>query len=88
MSDLIIKYGKNEVSIADKEDLFSKETEILGKRAHVYLATSSDTFIGIAKLFDVAVNTDLIGLTKSMMVWQQSPGCYCMQLSLNAMKAS
>lgn len=74
MSDLIIKYGKNEVSIANKEDLFSREAEILGKRAHVYLVTSSDTFVGIANLFDVAVNTNLIGLTKSMMVWQQSPG--------------
>lgn len=74
MSDLIIKYGKNEVSIANKEDLFSREAEVLGKRAHVYLVTSSDTFVGIAKLFDVTVNTNLIGLTKSMMVWQQSPG--------------
>lgn len=74
MSDLIIKYGKNEVSIANKEDLFSREAEVLGKRAHVYLVTSLDTFVGIAKLFDVTVNTDLIGLTKSMMVWQQSPG--------------
>lgn len=74
MSDLIIKYGKNEVSIANKEDLFSKEAEILDKRARAYLVTSSDTYIGIANLFDVVVDASLIGLSKSMMVWQQSPG--------------
>lgn len=88
MSDLIIKYGKNEVSIANKEDLFSKEAEILDKRARAYLVTSSDTYIGIANLFDVVVDASLIGLSKSVMVWQQSPGCYCMQSSLNVMKAS
>ncbi len=74
MSDLIIKYGKNEVSIANKEDLFSKEAEILDKRARAYLVTSSDTYIGIANLFDVVVDASLIGLSKSVMVWQQSPG--------------
>ena len=74
MSDLIIKYGKNEVSIANKEDLFSKEAEIFDKRARAYLVTSSDTYIGIANLFDVVVDASLIGLSKSVMVWQQSPG--------------
>lgn len=74
MSDLIIKYGKNEVSISNKEDLFSKEAEILDKRARAYLVTYSDTYIGIANLFDVVVDASLIGLSKSVMVWQQSPG--------------
>ena len=74
MSDLIIKYGKNEVVIANKEELFSRETEILSKKARAYPVTRSDIFVGIANLFDVTVDASLVGLAKSTMIWQQSPG--------------
>ena len=38
MSDLIIKYGKNEVSIANKEDLFQRKLRFLIRGlVHIWL---------------------------------------------------